>query len=90
MSNFINEYVFNLEKDKAFNNSNEFYKMIKDKYKMERSPELYRRIINYQIKKYGSTLESYVDLHSTSELIKMGQKSRKRLYFRKKRGNKDE
>ena len=53
---FIERFIFENEKDTPFGNSSEFYKMLKDKYNIDRIPDLYKKIVNYQLDYYGKTL----------------------------------
>lgn len=53
---FKEQAIYEFEKDKAFSGANEFRTRIKEKYGFVPNSNLYRRIINYQIKKYGEPL----------------------------------
>ena len=57
---FKERIIFEREKDLAIESSEKFYKKLRDKYKynhdMQRLSALYRKITNYQIKKYGATV----------------------------------
>lgn len=44
---------------------------------------LYRRIVNYQIKEYGTTLNFHVPKKTKEDLIKEHQKARQRRYNRR-------
>lgn len=44
---------------------------------------LYRRIVNYQIKEYGTTLNFHVPKKTKEDLIKEYQKARQRRYNRR-------
>lgn len=46
---------------------------------------IYRRIVNYQIKEYGSSLNNYVPKKTRDELLKEHQKARARKYERRSR-----
>lgn len=52
--------IFEKEKDTAQGSSEKFYKKVKRTYKYEGDlvslSSLYKKIINYQVKKYGSTI----------------------------------
>ena len=52
--------IFEREKDLAIESSDKFYKKLRDIYKYNGDrinlSNLYRKIINYQIKKYGTTI----------------------------------
>lgn len=57
---FKERMIFEKEKDLAIESSEKFYKKLRDKYKYnhdrQRLSALYRKITNYQIKKYGATV----------------------------------
>lgn len=61
--------LFEFYKDKCIGNSEIFRKEVTSKYKLtdDEVTELYRNIVNYQIKKYGATLDGKyyeeVDIH---------------------------
>ena len=52
--------IFEKEKDLALESSEKFYKKLKDIYKFQSDnvtlSNLYRKLINYQIKKYGAII----------------------------------
>ena len=52
--------IFEKEKDLALESSEKFYKKLRDIYKFQSDnvtlSNLYRKLINYQIKKYGATI----------------------------------
>ena len=81
--------IFELEKDKPNINSDEFKKRIKDLYKYKADSNLYRRIINYQIKKYGQPLDATIQLHNEEECNKMVHNSNHRKQY-KLRGRRNE
>lgn len=58
MSDFKENYLFNVFKDTPIKSATMFKTMIFDKFKMryENVTSLYMRVVNYQIKKYGSQL----------------------------------
>lgn len=55
---FKENVIFEKEKDTAFRSSEYFYNSMKAKYDLtnEQCSELYRKIVRYQVKKYGSNL----------------------------------
>lgn len=53
---FKEQAIYEFEKDSSFSGAREFRTKIKSKYGFEPGSELYRRITNYQIKKYGEPL----------------------------------
>ena len=56
---FIKRIIFENEKDTAFRSSGYFYKTIQEKYHIFSRcySDVYIKIINYQIKKYGQALD---------------------------------
>ena len=58
METFKSQMVFELEKDNPFNSAKVFYEEIRKKYGLERDSDLYKRICNYQLEKYGQTLRN--------------------------------
>lgn len=52
----VEKLIFEAYKDKYIYNAKKFKKSIKSDYGFEPSSDLYRNIINYQIKKYGKQL----------------------------------
>lgn len=84
--NFIENIIFENEKENTFNNSYDFCKRIKDKYKIDKYlGDLYKKIVNYQIGKYGCSLQYLVDRHSTEDLFRICRNARKRKYERKRK-----
>lgn len=92
---FIENMIFEKEKDTCFGSSAYFYKHLKDKYKLSDTQpsvygSLYRRIVNYQIKTYGRSLTEYDTKASVEENIKMARivydlrKQRKKAHGRRK------
>ena len=53
----VDDLIFEAYKDKVLKNSNEFKKTIRLNYGLIPSSDLYRRIINYQVKRYGKQLD---------------------------------
>ena len=83
---FIENFIFEIEKDTPFRNGIEFYKLLKDKYKLEKLPELYKKIVNYQINKYGEALNNtkLIDNNTRGECITKCVNARQRKYTRLK------
>lgn len=55
---FKEQAIYEFEKDSSFSGAKEFKFKIKQKYGFEPSSDLYRRITNYQIRKYGEPLSN--------------------------------
>ena len=63
MDEFKKNYLFTLYKDTPLDSAKEFRSKILKKYGTGDTRDLYSRICNYQIDKYGAILEpDYVDL----------------------------
>lgn len=52
----VDKMIFEIYKDKVINSSSYFKKKVKSDYGYIPSSDLYREIINYQVKKYGKQL----------------------------------
>ena len=87
MTNFIENFIFENEKDTPIHNSIEFKKILKDKYNLKYIPDLYKKLVNYQISKYGESLanSSLVETRSRDDCIRKGINARKRKYYRKRK-----
>lgn len=87
----VEELIFNAFKDKCLRSSEAFYQLIKKDYGYIANSNLYRRIVNYQIKKYGISLynlnqREYQKYFSQREPTKRKQKiCRDYISFREKR-----
>lgn len=88
---FIERMIYECEKDNPFKNIKSFYKAIFDKYKVKPSSDLYKKIVNYQIDFYGSSL-TYDDkeksFRSNEDMRKITDEANARRYSRKKRKRK--
>ena len=82
-----------VQKDRSFKNSQEFKKEIKSNYGLMPSSDLYRKIINYQIRTYGKQLEKnaqrdwikYFGLKSNKErkngINRIGERRKQRSFI---------
>lgn len=52
----VEQLIFEAFKDKFIKNAEAFKKKIKNDYGYKVSQELYTKIVNYQVKKYGATM----------------------------------
>jgi N-glycosylase/DNA lyase len=52
----VEDFIFNAFKDKCLRSSEAFYQLVKRDYNCSVSSGLYRRIVNYQIMRYGESL----------------------------------
>lgn len=85
---FKDNIMFEEYKDKAFASVNHFKYVVYRKYKHVASSALYRKVVNYQIKTYGTTL-NYKNPRYSSEGGKiLANRARNRKYHRRKKGSK--
>lgn len=77
----VEQLIFEVYKDKFVRSSKAFKQEILNNYKYEVSFELYKRIMNYQIKRYGRTLQDI----ETREYVKWFGLKSKRLREKGKR-----
>lgn len=77
---FKERMIFEREKDLAIESSEKFYKKLRDIYKYngdrKRFSNLYRNIVNYQIKKYGATVS---DSDCNYGIVTREEKKRSRI-----------
>lgn len=81
MTNFIENMIFENEKEKVFLNSRYFYKMLIEKYKISNYlsySEVYKRICNYQIMKYGERVGTRIGWMTKEECYKLSNNAFKR------------
>lgn len=77
------ELIFNIYKDRVIK-SKEFKAEIIDKFEVTRreATDIYARIINYQIKKYGNRLENYLEFPTKEEANRITVNAKQRKYSR--------
>ncbi|MCQ2978235.1 MAG: hypothetical protein MJ245_00360 [Clostridia bacterium] len=78
MVDFKEELAFEEYKDKNLFNAKKFKKDIKKKFGFEPDGSLYRKIINYQIKKYGHALEGSMEVQYIPRIGQKNPKGRRR------------
>ena len=85
---FIERFIFEKEKNTPFANKETFYKVIKEKYRMQGNRDLYIKIINYQIDTYGESLANakLIDLHRHEDCVRLSSNANARRK-RKLKGN---
>lgn len=84
----IKEIIFKMYKDEAIV-CKDFKRGLAEKYKLDMKEigDIYARIINYQVKKYGVSLDHSRGCITTSEeQLKRNHNSQVRRYKRKHRG----
>lgn len=80
---FIDNFIFETEKDSYFTNINEFYGLLYKKYKIkEKKRDLYVKIKQYQLDFYGETLVDK-DYFNTCEDLKRIHHNAKCRHYRK-------
>ena len=79
----LEQQIFDELKDRSIKSS-EYFRRKYEGANINYS-RLYRRIVNYQIKEYGGTLENYVPGKNREDLLKEHRKARQRKYERKSR-----
>lgn len=89
MNDFIFNFIFNELKDRTFSSSTQFRIVLEKKYgikDIEPGTRLWTAISNYQIKKYGQSInpQNWVDL-SKETLRKKGRQRRAELHRQKRR-----
>lgn len=82
---FIKNMIYEKEKDTCFRSSAYFYQHISNKYKIrvlkEEYGDVYKKILNYQIKKYGSCLTYSINRNDKG----VGKRKSKEKYDRTRR-----
>lgn len=85
---FKENIIFEEYKGKAFASVNHFKYVVYRKYKHVASSALYRKVVNYQIKTYGTAL-NYKNPRYSSEGGKiMANQARNRKYYKRRKSNK--
>jgi hypothetical protein len=74
------QLIFELYKDKPISNTTEFKKMLNGKFKVTDVMELYVKIVNYQIDRYGMSLRNTVDMPTHEEKMYLKDKNNARKY----------
>ena len=70
---FIERFIFEKEKDTPFRNKETFYIIMKEKYRIKATRDLYAKIINYQVDKYGESLANskLVEIHKREDCVRL-------------------
>lgn len=79
----VDNLIFEVYKDKIIINASRFREQVQKDYGFIPSSDLYRKIINYQINKYGTQLDEHV-LPTTKYFSQWGLKNRTRTLERNK------
>ena len=76
MGDLVEEFIFNIYKERELKNISALRKEIYDNYKYELTYDLYTRIVNYQIDKYGCTIQSKGETNYVRNFLQKGKRSR--------------
>lgn len=79
----VDNLIYEAYKDKILVNGERFKENIKRDYGFVPSSALYRKIINYQIKKYGNQLDEYI-VATSKYFSQYGSKGRRDALERRK------
>lgn len=93
---FLENFIFEKEKENNFASASYFYRTLAMKYKIKNTQkelysDLYKRIINYQVSKYGCSL-NYREIFSREQNIQNAKKvydMRKQMKKRKRKRNEE-
>lgn len=85
---FIERFIFEKEKDTPFRNKETFYGIMKEKYRIKATRDLYIKIINYQIDKYGESLANtrLIEIRRHEDCVRLSHNAHARRK-RKLKGN---
>lgn len=88
---FKENYIFELEKNVPQMGISKFAIKCRDKYGYKESvSNLYRKVVNYQVKTYGKTLEHIIEMPDKEECHRRGCYMNKVKYMRLKGRKSDE
>lgn len=86
----VEELIFNAYKEKNLKNARTFKKEVYDNYKYEASSDLYKRIINYQVNKYGEAIQGKGETNYVKHFYLKGRRTREsQKYYVKQQENLD-
>ena len=74
----VEEFLFQVYKDKPVYGAKRFKKECKELYNYKASSELYARIVNYQIEKYGEMIALGCEIKYVKNAAQKSFKTRKR------------
>lgn len=80
---FEENFLFETYKDTATRSCKNFKEMIKD-FKNVDAYKIYREIINYQIKKYGQSLNVGITDYVSVERLRIRSNQRRKSYLKKR------
>ena len=84
---FKSQVVLELEKDNAFYNAQHFKRKITQKYGLVPTTEMYLKVVNYQIKKYGITLDARSG--GKSKFVTLRKRLKRREYAERRNSTKE-
>lgn len=76
--------LFEMYKDKPIKSIKIFKTIMHEKYKIENSTNLYAKINNYQIEKYGTNLRDRINRMTHREKLHANAKANARKYSKRK------
>lgn len=81
-----NELIFNIHKNDTIEDTIRYKKDLRQKYDLsvDEVHDLFARIVNYQIDRYGCQLQRYSDDNTLEVFLHKGRKARQRKYMRTK------
>ena len=82
LDEFKENIIFENEKNVGFKSVTEFKENVYKKYKYAASSNLYRKIVNYQVKTFGKNLDGEFILSTHEEKIKSNSRANQRRYAR--------
>ena len=74
---FKEDFIFSIYKDKALRGARTFKSVIREKYHINASSDLYAKIVNYQLNVYGKYLTPY-DIDYIKDFRHKDNKKRRR------------
>lgn len=88
MDDFLYNFIFSELKDRNFSNSQQFRMMLKKKYGINNralGTKLYTAISNYQIKKYGQSVNPNIWVDLSKETLRYKGTLRRTEKYRKRK-----
>lgn len=80
------KWIFNIHKEDIVEDTISYKSKLKKKYELsiEEVHDLFTKIVNYQIDRYGSQKQRFVEFVKREDCIKKSERSAKRRYMRTK------
>lgn len=79
-----NELIFNIHKEDIIEDTIRYKKNLRQKYDLdaEEIHDMFARIVNYQIDRYGSQKQKFVQILNKEEYLAKSQQNAQRKYMR--------